>query len=372
MSKPRTFLSFASVCSAALVAARLAVWMFPMQTPAQTTVSAQRASIVADGPGVVVEPGAKLLHRSPVFYPSGVTTVGTVVIESSVNAKGEVTDAHVVSGPDEFRNAALSSVLNWHFSPGGLPPVVQSVIRFETAGRTESAPATVTATPPVVATRPSLKEINMSGLSDELAEKVRAGLPVHIGDSFGTDQSRQVRAAIKEVDEHLMYGIRMDQGDVILTIMLRPTGVVGGVSSGVIGGVPVGVLGGIAGGIVQQIPVITDAGPTAAAAAQFAPPANGMMRVRVGGNVQAANLTRKVTPAYPPLAKQARISGTVRFTALIGTDGSILALQLVSGHPLLVESAQDAVKQWMYKPTLLNGNPVEVITQIDVNYTLSH
>jgi TonB family protein len=370
MSKPRTFLSFATVCSAALVAARLAVWMFPMQAPAQTTVSAQRASIVADGPGVVVEPGAKLLHRTPVFYPSGVATVGTIVVESSVNAKGEVTDAHVVSGPDEFRNAALSSVLNWHFSPGGLPPVVQSVIRFETPARTESTPATVTATPPVVSTRPSLKEITMSGLSDELAEKVRAGLPVQVGDSFGTDQSRQVRAAIKKIDEHLMYGIRMDQGDVILTIMLRPTGVVGGISSGVIGGVP-GVLTGRPGVIVPQTPIITDAGPTAAAAAQFAPPANGMMRVRVGGNVQAANLTRKVTPAYPPLAKQARISGTVRFTALIGTDGSIVSLQLVSGHPLLVQSAQEAVSQWQYKPTLLNGAPVEVITQIDVNYTLS-
>jgi protein TonB len=96
-----------------------------------------------------------------------------------------------------------------------------------------------------------------------------------------------------------------------------------------------------------------------------------MMRVRVGGNVQAANLIKKITPLYPPLAKQARISGTVRFTALIGIDGSIQALQLVSGHPLLVPSAQDAVRQWMYKPTLLNGNPVEVITQIDVNYTLS-
>jgi TonB family protein len=376
MSKPRTFLSFTTVCSAALVAARLAVWMFPMEAPAQTQVSA-RASIVADGPGIVVEPGAKLLHRSPVFYPTDVTAVGTVVIESTVNAKGEVTDAHVVSGPDELRSAALSSVLNWHFSPGGLPPVVQSVIRFETAPRVLSTltSANVTATAPVVATRPSLKEINMSGLSDELAEKVRAGLPVHVGDSFGTDQSKQVRAAIKEVDEHLMYGIRMDQGDVILTIMLRPTGVVGGISSGVMGGVPggihAGIVGGVAGGVIAQTPVITDSGPTAVAAAQFAPPANGMMRVRVGGNVEAANLVKKVTPAYPPLAKQARISGTVRFTALIGTDGSILALQLVSGHPLLVESAQEAVKQWMYKPTLLNGNAVEVITQIDVNYTLS-
>ena len=94
-------------------------------------------------------------------------------------------------------------------------------------------------------------------------------------------------------------------------------------------------------------------------------------RIRVGGNVQAANLVRKVTPVYPPLAKQARIQGTVRFTAVIGKDGTIQNLQLVSGHPLLVAAAREAVRQWVYKPTLLNGEPVEVVTQIDVNFTLS-
>jgi periplasmic protein TonB len=76
-------------------------------------------------------------------------------------------------------------------------------------------------------------------------------------------------------------------------------------------------------------------------------------------------------PPITPLAKQARIQGTVRFTAVIGKDGTIQNLQLVNGHPLLVQAAQDAVKQWLYKPTLLNGEPVEVITTIDVNFTLS-
>jgi len=87
--------------------------------------------------------------------------------------------------------------------------------------------------------------------------------------------------------------------------------------------------------------------------------------------VQAANLIRRVVPQYPPLAKQARVQGTVRFTAIIGKDGTIQNLQLISGHPLLVAAAEEAVKQWQYKPTLLNGEPVEVVTQIDVNFTLS-
>jgi len=102
-----------------------------------------------------------------------------------------------------------------------------------------------------------------------------------------------------------------------------------------------------------------------------APNAATPQRIRVGGNVQQANLIRKVQPVYPPLAKQARIQGTVRFTAIIGKDGTIQNLQLVTGHPLLVEAARQAVSQWQYKPTLLNGEPVEVVTQIDVNFTLS-
>jgi len=99
--------------------------------------------------------------------------------------------------------------------------------------------------------------------------------------------------------------------------------------------------------------------------------ASGTPRIRVGGNVQAANLIRKVQPVYPPLAKAARISGVVRFTVIIDREGNVANLQLVSGHPLLVEAARQAVAQWAYKPTWLNGAPVEVVTQVDVNFTIS-
>jgi len=96
-----------------------------------------------------------------------------------------------------------------------------------------------------------------------------------------------------------------------------------------------------------------------------------IQRIRVGGNVQQAKLIYGPKPVYPPLAKQARIQGVVRLTAVIGTDGTIQNLQVVSGHPLLIPAALEAVKQWRYQPTLLNGEPVEVITQIDVNFTLT-
>lgn len=87
--------------------------------------------------------------------------------------------------------------------------------------------------------------------------------------------------------------------------------------------------------------------------------------------MQAAKLVRQIIPQYPELAKRARISGTVRLVGIIGKDGSIQNLQLVSGPPLLVRAAIDAVRQWIYQPTLLNGQPVEVIAPIDVVFTLT-
>jgi protein TonB len=93
--------------------------------------------------------------------------------------------------------------------------------------------------------------------------------------------------------------------------------------------------------------------------------------VVIGGNVAAANLVRRVEPAYPPLAKAARIEGTVVFQAVIGVDGQIRNLQLQAGHPLLVAAARSAILQWRYRPTLLNGKPVEVVTTITVRFALS-
>jgi protein TonB len=90
----------------------------------------------------------------------------------------------------------------------------------------------------------------------------------------------------------------------------------------------------------------------------------------VGGDVLMAKLVRKVIPPYPPLARAARISGVVHLMGIIGKDGTIRNLQLISGHPMLARAAIEAVQQWLYKPTLLNGNPVEVIAPIDVSFTL--
>jgi protein TonB len=132
-------------------------------------------------------------------------------------------------------------------------------------------------------------------------------------------------------------------------------GAVGGVPGGVPGGQMGGVIGGVIGGVGGAPP----------------PPRPSQQRIRQGGAVQAAMLVNRVQPQYPPLARQTRISGTVRLHAIISKDGSVQQLEVLSGHPLLVQAALDAVRQWKYRPTTLNGEPVEVDTTIDVIFSLN-
>jgi TonB family protein len=99
------------------------------------------------------------------------------------------------------------------------------------------------------------------------------------------------------------------------------------------------------------------------------PPPKAASRIRVDSTVQAASLVNKVTPQYPPIAKRAHVSGTVILHAIISKDGSIQELQYVDGPPILMQSAMDAVKEWRYKPTMRNGEPVEVDTTISVVFS---
>jgi protein TonB len=132
----------------------------------------------------------------------------------------------------------------------------------------------------------------------------------------------------------------------------------GGVPGGVPGGIPGGSTGGVMGGIL---------GSANAAIPKVATP----QRVRVSTGVATGLLIKKVTPNYPQLAKQARIQGTVVLQAEISKDGTIQNLQLISGHPMLAPAAIEAVRQWRYKPYLLNGEPVAVETTVQVNFSLS-
>lgn len=128
-------------------------------------------------------------------------------------------------------------------------------------------------------------------------------------------------------------------------------GVEGGVPGGVEGGVPGGVVGGVVGGLPDAPP------PTQA--------------VRVGGNIKEPKKLKNVNPTYPDIAKQARVQGVVILECTISPQGKVTDVKVLRGIPLLDAAAIEAVKQWVYTPTLLNGVPVPVIMTVTVNFRLS-
>jgi protein TonB len=135
-------------------------------------------------------------------------------------------------------------------------------------------------------------------------------------------------------------------------------------AGGLVGGVPGGVVGGIPGGVLSE--VLRSTGSTPVLATTPAP-----KRIRVPSRIAEANLVYDVAPKYPPEAGRARIEGTVVLLAVIGKDGSVEDVRVNSGLSVLAQAAIEAVKQWRYRPYLLNGEPVEVDSQITINFTLS-
>ncbi|HXA52714.1 MAG TPA: M56 family metallopeptidase [Candidatus Acidoferrum sp.] len=362
MSKTRSLSSLAASLGFLAAVCWLVTLTFPLSAAPQ---------MVSDGPGVTVDLGnAGVMHRTGIMYPANVRAEGTLLVEATLDSAGNVVDAHVLSGPVELRRNALQSVLQWHFTNDSGANTRQIKITFTTPPATEekitklpngemtrtiitngtaSEPAAIARgamisgsfggmVPP---TRPSLagktlKQINIQGLTDDARAKLGSRLPVRVGDILSDDTVQRTIAAVREYDEHMVVGTRLDpDGTASLTIS-APGSFNGGGS--------------------------TYAPP---------PPAPGMRRITIGGNVQQAKLVSQPKPAYPPLAKQARISGTVKLGVVIAADGTMRDIGVISGHPLLIPAALEAVRLWRYSPTLLNGEPVEVATQIDVNFTLS-
>jgi TonB family protein len=172
---------------------------------------------------------------------------------------------------------------------------------------------------------PTFESIRITGLPESARNELLASLPVREGDAFSIETARKLIQAVKNFDEHL-------------DVRFPPA-------------------------IGRNQYAVEIAAPRATPSL----PA----RIKVGGNVQAAMVVRKVTPIYPELAKQSGVEGTVALAALIAKDGTVQQLRSIDGPPMLIQPALDAVKQWVYKPTLLNGNPVEVETTITVTFALN-
>jgi protein TonB len=327
-----------SALLAALGVLAAACWVVTATFP---LAAAQAA--VADSPGVSVElNGATLLHRTAVLYPEAMRqqgVEGTVALQVKIDGAGNVADAAVLSGPDELRKAALQSVLNWHFT-GNLAGSTELVtIGFHL--QAPDTPAVGGARRPAPSSAPAasrtIKSLNLVGLTEESRTDLLSRLAVHEGETLTAESLRQLVETVRSFDQHLVVTMRPAEGE------------------------------GVAVYIILSRPLGTPAPPPVEPVASPATP----VRIRVGGNTAATHLVFQPRPVYPPEAKQAHIQGVVSLHAIIAKDGTVENLSVISGDPLLAASALEAVDRWVYRPTLLNGEPVEVETEIDVNYTLA-
>jgi TonB family protein len=281
---------------------------------------------------------SNLLHSVAPKYPEAARKkhiAGEVVLEVHIDAEGHVADANVIGGPEELRSAALEAILQWHYNPQAmtLPTTTQVTMDFRLPQERATA-ATAPGSTPVIKEddrkfpqlRPfTLKSIEIEDLSTSARDELLQRLPIHVGDTVDGDVMQSVAGTVRAFDEHLHAWARADTGVVRIVLMPQVTG------------------------LVQS----------------DAP------RIRIGANVQQAKLLVKVQPVYPTEAKAQRIQGVVRLQATLDKSGKVEDLKVLDGDPLLAAAALDAVRQWQYQTTLLNGDPVGVVTEVDVNFTLA-
>ena len=337
MSKRRLLSVLATGIAGVAAACWLAVTTFPLQASPQ---------LVADADGVAVDTGdATFVHRTGVDYPEAARrkgVQGTVSLEVSIAADGTVSDARVVSGPEELRNATLQSVLQWHFTraSGAGTRMVNVAFRLPAAATgTSSGERNHTPAPAAEPVGPGMTlAYEFRGLSPTAESELRARLRPREGAAVDRAAVQQLQTETLEYDRHLVTRVNVDRESKRITLQISAPETV-------------------------QNAAAENAPP-------LPPPTPGVQRIRIGGNKQDSKVVNKPRPVYPPAAKQARVQGVVKLQVLIDKEGNVSNIGVISGDSLLVQSAVDAVRQWQYAPTWLNGNPVEVLTQVDVNYTL--
>jgi TonB family protein len=320
--------------------------------------------LIPDGNGVTVDlMGAQVMHRAPVYYSREALTnkvSGVVVAQVKLDDNGNVADASILSGPDELRKAVLQSLLSWHFTQDAAGGTRQVAVKFSVpeqpqppAAIAEPQRVTIDAprlAPPADINRDraqavapllanpagrAIRSITVEGLGIP-ADEVLGKLPLHVNDEWTADGMAKLTDALHQIDEHLMASLSyVPPSGVAIRITAAP------------------------GEVIRFRSESTTPPPVPGA-------------VNVGGRVQQAKLITQVPPVYPDLAKQARIQGIVQLQVVISPTGHIQSANVLTGHPLLRQAALDSVIQWVYQPTLLNGQPVSVSTTVDVSFSLEN
>jgi TonB family protein len=303
-------------------------------------------------------------------YPSMAkfaSVFGTVRLAATVGKDGRVRDLKVISGHPMLVQAALDAVGKWVYSPpvvNGQPAEVSTEINIDF-----SLPPSGNAE--VQRQAEGSARVNIHN------DPPWSQAPTDLPPAFSENGARPPRL-ISSVPPEFPQAAKEAhvQGTVVLSATVDKSGTVRDVKA--VSGHPLLVQAAID-AVKQWVyqPALVNGEPAEArttvklsVALASSENAQAPRRIRVGGNVQQANVISQVSPHYPAEAKQAGLQGTVKLQALIGKEGTVQDLQVLSGEPVLAESALDALRQWVYKPTLINGQPVEVQTVIDVNFTL--
>ena len=329
MSRQRMLVSYGAMLAIVTLAAWSTLISFPIVGQAEIAAPAA----IQTPPGTNEE--GFVVRRNAIRYPADAVergVEGEVVVDLTFNADGAIIDSDVISGPEELRQAGLQSALinGYNISTAR---TLQVIVDFSLNENGE-------------APRPNriIEEIQVLDLTDPDLTALRTRLAPYVGRS-----ETDVVAALP---------------DIIAQITPDPWWL--SIGSGASGGGLVNIH------FSEVRRFVT--GSTAGAPPPPPPPpppASAGERLRVAAGVSQGNLLQQVPPEYPPLAREARIQGLVLLETIIGRDGRVQSARILTGHPLLAPAAADAVLQWVYRPTLLNGQPVEIVTTVSVTFSLN-
>ncbi|MCB1019708.1 MAG: TonB family protein [Acidobacteria bacterium] len=315
------------------------------------SIESNEAISVAQGlEGLILPTGGRPPLYSPGALLSGIA--GGVTLELTLDASGNVVDSRALSGPLELRQEAVRWSLDWRYDtsiqparrviatvsfrlPETAPQMAFSLLGFNRTLESIDFPAGATV----------LRSVQAAGI-DPPNPALQARLETYLGRDFAKEPDlaltlhSEIVSLVGEGDSYTAVHAAVMPGADGAVLVLRQT---------------------------RRDIHLANPQPPSATGAPPAPP----KRIKVGGAVQTSRLIRQVRPQYPALARQADIQGTVQLNVVIDHEGAVQSIDVGSGHPLLIPAAVDAVKQWRYKPTLLNGNPVEVEAPVNVNFTLA-
>jgi TonB family protein len=372
MSKLRLFSSYTSMMVILALAGWLAFASFPLLGQAQV----QFSTAVIDPPGITVNTGGNVLRRGSIAYPAEARQKrieGTVFVEAALDSNGNVVDAHVISGPDELRKAVLQSVLQWRYAAESTPSrtvVSRTVVvnvDFRLPTESETKLLGVVAAPPVragtgqqsnspaalgPAANGAITNIDIGDIAEPLRTELRQRLQKFQGQPFTPAVDNELQQIIRNGPPESRPRVAYNLVNGKVSIQIFP-------------GAPPTVVSSVA---TANGAETVFAPPPPPPPPPPSTPVSANDRIRVSPEVLSANLTEKVAPEYPPLARAARVTGVVIIEIVVGTDGHVSAARIISGHPLLQGAAMDAIRQWVFSPFIQNGQPTEVVSAVTLNF----